>query len=317
MTGGTGFIGAALVRRLLLENYKVRVLDNNSRGSLNRFIGIHHDVEFIKGDIRDKATVERSAKGVDGILHLAYVNGTEFFYTHPELVLDVGVKGIVNVLDACRKYNVAEFILASSSEVYHNPPKVPTDENIQLSIPDLLNPRFSYGGGKIICELMAVNYGRTNFNKVMIFRPHNIYGPDMGFEHVIPQMFARLKLIMDEQERRLIDFPIQGNGSETRSFCYIDDLVEGVMKIIEKGEHLNIYNIGTTEEVKISELARKIGLCFNRQLNIIPGQICEGGPKRRCPDIKKLSSLGYCPKIHLELGLKFFADWYVNQSVYI
>ena len=128
--------------------------------------------------------VEKATQGMDEVHHLAFVNGTEFFYSQPDLVLDVGVRGMVNVIDACRKHGIGTLVLASSSEVYQTPPKVPTDETAPLAIPDPLNPRYSYGGGKLISELMAINYGRKYFNRVLIFRPHNVYGPDMGWEHV-------------------------------------------------------------------------------------------------------------------------------------
>ena len=98
---------------------------------------------------------------------------------------------MISVLDACRHHGIRELVLASSSEVYQTPPGIPTPENVPLSVPDPLNPRYSYGGGKIICELMAINYGRQGFDRVLIFRPHNVYGPDMGWEHVLPQ-FARV-----------------------------------------------------------------------------------------------------------------------------
>ena len=135
----------------------------------------------------------RAVRGVDEVHHLAFVNGTEFFYSAPELVLDVGVKGMINVIDACRATASRNLVLASSSEVYQTPPQVPTDESAPLLVPDPPNPRYSYGGGKIISELMAINYGRKLFDRVLIFRPHNVYGPDMGFEHVIPQFALRLK----------------------------------------------------------------------------------------------------------------------------
>src|SRR5205823_3221688 len=122
----------------------------------------------------------------------AYVNGTEFFYSKPHLVLEVAVKGMMNVVDACLQIGVRDLVLASSSEVYQTAPVVPTDESAPLSVPDPLNPRYSYGGGKIIAELLAINYGRTHFDRVSIFRPHNCYGPDMGREHVIPQLASRL-----------------------------------------------------------------------------------------------------------------------------
>ena len=103
------------------------------------------------------------------------------FYTKPELVLDIGIKGIVNVIEASISKGIKDFVLASSSEVYQTPPVVPTSENVPLVVPDPLNPRYSYGGGKIISELMAINYGRKYFDRTVIFRPHNVYGPDMGW----------------------------------------------------------------------------------------------------------------------------------------
>ena len=152
---------------------------------------------------------------MDEVHHLAFVNGTEFFYSQPELVLDVGVRGMVNVIDACRKNNVGTLVLASSSEVYQTPPKVPTAEDAPLSIPDPLNPRYSYGGGKLISELMAINYGRKFFERVLIFRPHNVYGPDMGWEHVIPQFALRLHRLAQAQKSGALRFEIQGTGEET------------------------------------------------------------------------------------------------------
>ena len=137
VTGGTGFIGSALVRYLLEKGYKLRVLDDDSRGSVNRLNALRDEIEFVSADIRDPEAVSEATKGVDGVCHLAFVNGTEFFYSRPEYVLDVGVKGMINVLDACIEHNVSELVLASSSEVYQTPAVVPTDEAVSLSIPDI------------------------------------------------------------------------------------------------------------------------------------------------------------------------------------
>src|SRR6476619_6343833 len=193
VTGGSGFIGSALVKTLVRDGHAVRVLDDNSRGASRRLAEVQSDVEFIGGDIRDAAAVHAAVRGVDEVHHVAFVNGTEFFYSAPELVLEVGVKGMVNVLDACRAANVRRLVLASSSEVYQTPLQVPTDESAPLVVPDPNNARYSYGGGKIISELMAINFGRRHFDRVIIFRPHNVYGPDMGNEHVIPQFGIRMR----------------------------------------------------------------------------------------------------------------------------
>ena len=186
-------------------------------------------------------------------------------------------------------------VLASSSEVYQTPPQVPTDESAPLIVPDPTNPRYSYGGGKIISELMAINYGRKFFDRVLIFRPHNVYGPDMGFEHVIPQFALRLKRAAAQHKTGTVPFEIQGDGRQTRSFCHVDDLVRGVMVMRAKGEHLGIYHIGTTEEVTIGDVARRIAAHAGREIEFVSRPAPAGGTERRCPDIGKLAKLGYAP----------------------
>ncbi len=316
VTGGSGFIGSALVKALVHDGNSVRVLDDNSRGAPRRLADVAKDIEFIAGDIRDAGAVSTAVRGVDEVHHLAFVNGTEFFYSHPDLVLDVGVKGMVNVIDACRAAGVGKLVLASSSEVYQSPPQVPTDETAPLVVPDPTNARYSYGGGKIISELMAINYGRKHFERVLIFRPHNVYGPDMGWEHVVPQFARRLKAAAARHPQGKVPFEIQGDGRQTRSFCHVDDLVRGVMVMRGKGEHLGIYHIGTTEEVAIADVARRIAAHAGREIELVPRPAPAGGTERRCPDIAKLAKLGYAPQVPLAKGLPPTVDWYwANESL--
>jgi nucleoside-diphosphate-sugar epimerase len=310
VTGGSGFIGSGLVKALVRAGHHVRVLDDNSRGSSRRLSEVTGAIEFIPGDIRDPAAVMKAVQGMDEVHHLAFINGTEFFYSQPDLVLDVGVRGMVNVIDASRKFGVGSLILASSSEVYQTPPNIPTDESAPLTIPDPLNPRYSYGGGKMISELMAINFGRKYFERVLIFRPHNVYGPDMGWEHVIPQLALRLDAASKKQPAGTIRFEIQGSGQETRSFCFIDDLVAGVLVMRDKGEHLGIYHVGTMEEVSIGDLARRVAAQAGRDIDLVAGKPAPGGTARRCPDISKLGRLGYKPRVTLSDGLKPTLDWY-------
>lgn len=313
VTGGTGFIGNALVKRLVKENFQVRVLDNNIRGASERLKHIANRIELITVDVRDAEAVRDACKGMDSIVHLAYINGTEYFYKMPELVLEVAVKGIINVIDGCIKEGVKELFLASSSEVYQNA-KIPTDEDVSLIVPNVLNPRYSYGGGKIISELMLINYGRKYFNRAIIFRPHNVYGPDMGWEHVTPQFVLRMKEICGNISNKTIRFPIQGTGKETRAFCFIEDFIDGLMLVLEKGKHMNIYHIGTMEEVSIRQVAEEVGKYFGKLVEIVPGKEAEGSTKRRCPDIRKLKKLGYAPKVTLAQGIAITAKWYDTNS---
>ncbi len=316
VTGGTGFLGAALVRRLLRDGYRVRVLDNNSRGALRRLSGVIDDVELVEADIRDGEAVAGAVEGVDAVLHLAAVNGTEFFYSRPELVLDVAVRGMLAVVDACRRHSIGNLVVASSSEAYQSPAQVPTPENVPLVIPDILNPRYSYGGGKILSELIAVNYGRTDFERVAIFRPHNVYGPDMGWEHVIPQLALRADELARGKRGERIEFPILGDGTQTRAFVHVDDFTDGLVRVVEQGEHLGIYHIGNDEETTVADLARRVVACFGATADIRPSEAPTGETTRRCPDITKLRQLGYNPKISLDQGLEETVAWYaVNRNL--
>jgi len=316
VTGGTGFLGNALVRRLVGRGHSVRVLDNNYRGRSDRLADVRDQVEFIEADIRDASVVERAVAGVDVVAHLAFINGTRWFYSHPELVLDVGVRGMLNVLDACMKHGVGELILASSSEVYQTPPRVPTDETVPLTIPDPHNPRYSYASGKLISEMLAINFGRKHFRRVVIFRPHNVYGPDMGFEHVIPQFVLRMKKLCSQQSdpAQPIAFPIQGTGKDSRSFIFIEDFIDGLSLVMDSGEHLGIYHIGTGEEVSIARVAEMVGEYFHRKVVIQPGPPAEGGTPRRCPDISRVAALGFKPRYNLAAGLAVTARWYDENS---
>jgi nucleoside-diphosphate-sugar epimerase len=314
VTGGSGFIGSGLVKALLRAGCRVRVLDDNSRGNPRRLSDVKKDIEFIAGDIRDAAAVESAARGMDEVHHLAFVNGTEFFYNAPDLVLDVGVRGMTNVIDACRNQKVGTLVLASSSEVYQTPPKIPTDESAPLVVPDPQNPRYSYGAGKLISEVMAINFGRKYFERVLIFRPHNVYGPDMGWEHVVPQFALRIQAAKKREPSGRLRLEIQGTGKETRSFCYIDDLVAGVMIMREKGEHLGIYHIGTAEEIAIADLAQRIAAHAGRDIEIVASKPTPGGTLRRCPDISKLAKLGYKPRVPLAHGLPPTLDWYWQHA---
>ncbi len=313
VTGGAGFIGSSLVRRLLQGGHRVRVLDNLSRGNAGRLADIGDQVEFIEADVRNADAVRNAARGVESLCHLASVNGTEWFYSKPEIVLDVGVKGVVNTIDACLEHDVSEYVLASSSEVYQTPPTIPTDESAPLSVPDPLNPRFSYGGSKIISELMALNYGRRRLGRVLVVRPHNVYGPDMGREHVIPQLILRAASLATEHPRGAVPFPIQGDGSQTRAFMHIDDFTDGFATVLERGAHLNIYHVGNDDEVTIRRLARLIFERIGRNFEIVPGALTAGSPERRRPGIDKLRALGYRPRVSLREGLAGTIAWYLEN----
>ena len=222
ITGGTGFIGSAISKALCIRGYNITVFDNNSRGKIQN-INNFKKIKFISGDIRNYKDVYKACNKIDTVIHLAAVNGTRFFYEKPDIVLEVAAKGIINIVDACIKKKIKNLFLASSSEVYHHPNKIPTDENESIKIPNIMNPRFSYGGGKIFTELMGIHFGKKYFKKLIIFRPHNVFGKNMGNEHVIPEFISRMK------KNKSNYFFIKGSGKETRAFIHIDDFVKAAL----------------------------------------------------------------------------------------
>lgn len=314
VTGGTGFIGSFLVKKLVLSGHKVRVLDNNIRGSLEKLGNFHKEIEFIEGDIRNPEIVHKACKNIDSVAHLAYINGTEYFYKIPETILEVALKGALNVFDACIKENVEEIIIASSSEVYQSTEIIPTHEKVPFIIPDPTNPRYSYGAGKMMTEMLALNYGKKFFKKVLIFRPYNVYGPAMGWEHVIPQFITRIhEIIKNDSKNNTLNFSIQGTGNETRAFIYIDDFIEGLMHVIERGNHLEVYNIGTMQEISIKKLAQEVAHYFKKEIIIQANPALQGSVTRRCPHTQKLQDLGFIPHISLQTGIAKTAEWYIHH----
>jgi UDP-glucose 4-epimerase len=310
VTGGGGFIGAYLVKRLVHDGWEVAVVDNMVRGDASRFAEVADDVELFTCDVRDQAALEKAFVGAEVVMHLAAVNGTENFYTQPELVLDVGMRGALSVVNAGRVADVPDLVVASTAEVYQTPAIVPTPETVPLMLPDSLNPRYSYGGGKIVSELIAFNYAQNHYRQVQVFRPHNVFGPNMGWKHVEPQFIMRALAALDAHPEGTAPFDIQGDGTETRSFCYVDDIVEGIMLMYDRGGHREIYHIGSDEEISIRDLAGRIGKIVGIDLDIRPGAAPAGGTRRRCPDISKMRALGWSLDVGLDDGLERTVDWY-------
>lgn len=299
VTGGTGFIGSHITRFLVMEGYSVRVLDDNTRGKNSRISDVISEIELIEGDVSNFSLTESACKNIDMIIHLAFINGTSNFYNHPDKVLNVAIKGILSIASAISKWNIEDLILASSSEVYQFPDTFPTPENIQMVVPDLVNPRYSYGLGKIIQEYYSFHAMRE-LNNLTIFRPHNIYGSDMGNLHVIPQLFEkaiRAKEVGGE-------FIVEGTGAQTRSFCHINDFIQGFALILRASKGKQVFNIGSSEEVTISDLAARIAKICDVNSNVLKSEMPAGGTLRRVPDISKLEALGYKPTVSLDDGLK-------------
>ena len=306
VTGGSGFIGSSVVRSLVENGNDVTVLDNNSRGSLDKLNNIKGDYNFIEGDVRDESNF-KALNGYDCIVHLAYVNGTKYFYEIPYDILDIGINGMMNVMNSIKKFDIESLVFASTSEVYQLPPKIPTNENVPLVVPDILNPRYSYGGGKIASELLAVNFAKQFNLDLKIFRPHNVYGPNMGYEHVIPEIINK---VLSSNDGKVF---MQGDGSDTRAFIFIDDFIQAFNLVMNDSSDEMIFHIGNMEEISILEIYKKIISLSGKDIELIPGDRPLGATNRRCPDNSRIRSLGYNQGISIDQGIKLSFDWYKNN----
>lgn len=318
ITGGAGFIGLHLAKSLANQGHEVTILDNFARGEEDldfKSVIEKPNVKFIKGDITLKETFDKLDNDYDYIYHLAMINGTENFYKIPDKVLKVGIIGTINILDWFVKQKNGKLLFSSSSETYAGALKllgdkfpIPTPEEVPLIVDNPSNVRWSYGASKILSEVAmhswAKAYGMKNFS---IIRYHNIYGPRMGFEHVVPQFIERLA-------KKENPFKIIG-WEDTRSFCYIDDAVIATQLVMESektnGETIHI---GRDDgEIAILDMAKTLFKVtnVNPKLDLINSP--EGSVKRRCPDITKLKKLGFVPIISLEEGLKKSYEWYKHK----
>jgi nucleoside-diphosphate-sugar epimerase len=306
VTGGAGFIGKAIVNYLINQGLNVIVIDNCSRPHVKIFKS--KNLKFIKGDICDDKTfykLKKYKKKIRCVVHLAYINGTKNFYKKPLDVLNVAVKGLINTFDYIKKNSIKEVYLASSSEVYYQPKSYPTSESVPLVIPDIFNPRYSYSCGKILSEVYGVNFAKKYLDKLIIFRPHNVYGKNMGHDHVIPEIIKKIKKIKKNKKKEII---IQGNGAEIRSFIYIDDFINAFHIIFNKTKGIDVFNLGNDEPIKIKKLINIISKNYEIKLLIKSGKPAVGATTRRHPDISKIRKLGYTQKIYIEQGIKLLSE---------
>jgi nucleoside-diphosphate-sugar epimerase len=311
VTGGLGFIGSAIVARLA-QDRQVHILDNGFRGSKDT-ASFRKNVRVFRGDMCRPEDVRKAMGGVDTVYHLGAINGTRHFYEIPGKVLEVNVLGMIAVMEEAIAQGAKRFLFSSSSEVYQGGSKIPTPEDTPLVVPDLLNPRYSYGGSKIFGELWCTHYGVAHGLNPLIVRYHNIYGPSMGNDHVIPELLKKVYTLSEGLRKTEISLEIQGNGEETRAFCYIDDAVEGTLVCEHKGKEL-LYHIGNeTEEIRVKDLVTLIGQVTGIKIALKKGPLRPGSVLRRCPDISRLRTLGYEPKVSLEEGLKKTWEWYRKQ----
>jgi nucleoside-diphosphate-sugar epimerase len=302
ITGGTGFIGSHLAN-YLCKNNDVTICDNNFRGKNDNFV---EDLNYIECDLTKEKDYDK-LDNYDYVYHFAAINGTSNFYEIPYEVLEVNTLININLIKWCKKTKVKKVLYTSSSEVYASTKEkeIPTKEDVVVSIDDVYNPRWSYAGSKIFGELLFINSG-INF---YIVRPHNVYGPRMGYNHVIPEVIKRVLL-------KETPFKIYG-ADQTRSFCYIDDAVTMLDLIMNSSlSDGRIINLGVADEIVIKDLIYKIFSIFeyDPQINILKSK--EGSVNRRCPNIDLLTDITNITKFtSIDEGLKKTCEWYKNDAL--
>lgn len=325
ITGSAGFIGCHLAKNLLESpdgDMQLVLVDNLQRGQADEeFKNLLNDnrVNFLQLDLTDLSSYEKIGSGYDHVYHLAAVNGTDLFYEIPQEVLRINTLSIIYMLEWFRKENSqGKFCFTSSNEAYaggliaygHLP--IPTPENVPLVIENTYNPRWSYGGSKLIGELFVINYAEKYNLRAVIVRPHNFYGPRAGYSHVIPQFCVRVSEHVDP-------FPIYGSN-DTRTFCYIEDAVSAMRLLMNSvktdSKPIETVHIGAGEEVTMGELLNKMFRVADwkpKQIEEKEGQ--KGSVARRLADISKIKSLvGWEPKVSLEEGLRLTYDWYKKNK---
>lgn len=306
ITGGAGFIGSALAKKLSKRGDKIILIDNfndyyNPKLKQDRVKIFLKDSKFklYKGDIRDCKFLEKVFKKEkpDKVMHLAAMAGVRYSLENPLLYGEVNFMGTLNLMELSRKYKVKNFVYASSSSVYGANKKVPFAETDRVD-----NPISTYAATKKATELLAHMYSHTFGLNTTGLRFFTVYGPwgrpDMAY-------FKFTKSILAGKRIDVYNF-----GKMMRDFTYIDDIVDGIIKTLGKISRYEIVNIGADKPEKLSTfievLEKNIGIKAKK--NYMPMQ--PGDVPRTMADVRKLRKLGWKPKIKIEKGLKNFVNWY-------
>lgn len=305
VTGGAGFIGSYLCERLIQEKFKVICLDNFITGNLEnvKHLAGNDNFRFIEHNVTKYIDI---GEDVDYVLHFASLASPEDYLKFPIQTLKVGSLGTHNALGLAFKKR-AKFILASTSEVYGDPLLHPQPENYWGNV-NPVGVRGCYDESKRFAEALTMAYHRIHKIDTKIIRIFNTYGPRMRIKdgRVVPNFIY--------QALHNKPITIYGKGTQTRSFCYIDDLVEGILRVM----HFNInepINLGNPQEFKILQLAKLIIKLTGTKSKITFKPLPQDDPRQRQPDIAKARKiLGWKPKIALEEGIRKTIKWFAVQQ---
>lgn len=292
VTGGAGFIGSHLIDRLMQQGHEVVCLDNfftGTKRNLIKWLGNPY-FELIRHDITEPIRIE-----ADQIYHLACPASPVHYQYNPVKTIKTNVMGTLNMLGLAKRVK-ARFLLASTSEVYGDPDVHPQTEDYRGNV-NPIGIRSCYDEGKRVAETLAFDYHRQNGVDIRVARIFNTYGPRM-LEHD-----GRVVSNFVVQALQGIPLTVYGDGSQTRSFCYVSDLVEGLMRLMN-GDYIGPVNMGNPDEYTILELAQKIQHMINPDTEIQFKPLPQDDPRQRQPDITKAKTyLNWEPTIGLEDGL--------------
>jgi nucleoside-diphosphate-sugar epimerase len=292
ITGGAGFIGSFMAKKLLESNEEVIVVDNLFRGSTDNIIDlmINEKFSFFKIDIineNEKFTTLIETELPDIIIHYAAINGTKYFYDIPyEVAYTNGIitEKLCSSIEKNLKNNYKpRIVFSSTSEVYGEPINIPTNES-DLTYLRISENRDSYAAGKLYSEFLLKLFAEKHKLDWIIFRIFNVYGPNMvksSYGQVVPELVSRT--IGGEYPLKLI-----GDGSQRRSFIYIDDHINLTLLALKMAKWNNVYNLGNPEEISILELATNIMKLCNLEPSFEFIENRSGDHLRRCPDLTKL-----------------------------
>jgi len=301
VTGGAGFIGSHLCERLVAEGHAVWCLDNLCTGSTDNLEGLKGNplFNFILADVADPLTLE-----VDAVAHLASPASPVDYHRMPVETMMANSIGTYQALEVARK-NGARFLLASTSEVYGDPLKVPQDEEYTGNV-NPVGPRACYDESKRFAEALTSTYRRLYGLETVILRIFNTYGPRMRREdgRVIPNFI--------QQALAGEPLTVYGDGSQTRSFCYVDDLVEGICLALRSERAAGkVINLGNDREMTVLDLAHRVKEMLGSDSEIVFLPLPQDDPRRRKPDLARARELlGWEPTTALEEGLRLTVDWF-------
>ena len=304
ITGGSGFVGSYLCEKLINDGHKIIVIDNLLTGSTENINDLldNENFSFIEHDVQDHIEIEDK---VEYVLHFASAASPKAYTEHPVNTLKAGSVGTINTLGLAKKHS-AEYLLASTSEVYGDPLISPQNEEYWGNV----NPngeRSMYDEAKRFAEAAVATYSRSYGLKTKIVRIFNTYGPRMQLND------GRVVTNFIVQALRNENITIYGDGTQTRSFSYVEDTVAGIISLMNSTEY-DVFNIGNPNEMTVGKLAEKIIELTDSTSEIKYLELPSDDPKQRKPDITKAKTkLNWEPKVNLDEGLAKTITWVDEQ----